>query len=555
MKILIMSMLRLGDILLATPVIDGLRRRYPRAEIHLLINAQFAGLAPMLKHVTKVHLFDRRGYQEAIGSYDIPILEPLDRLDHFVSGLSAEKFDRVINLTQNKISGYLLGMIESPDKVGLCLESPGRASFGSSWFRYLEDHVASGQGEIFHFSDVFVYGSDITDLRRGLRVWETQRGQAEADEILGQQKDFVLVQALSSDVKKNWEQKKLVECLGQFQLSYPNCEVFLMGAEFEKTQLESLNQGLREAGVKSSLAICSFEGAFSLLKRAKLLLTMDTATKHLASATQVPVVELCLGSSDPRKTGVYQSQAIVVQSKVACTPCPHSSGCSQESFKCSESLPAGLVAMLMCEAYLKRFWQIDTIAREYAAEANVYITHFCESGFWFLAPQGEVDRSWMIDRILEKTTWKLFLDQQHKEAQFGFAEVGRRVRNSCEEVLPQIKKSDWDLALSGIEGDSTVVEKRVFRLLLSLKRILLGLGSDPEYQDFVGEVESLSVDLEESPNMVSFLAEGAGSFRTDGVFNLARARKLQNYLEDSKSRIQIKLNLLRSVRSQLTEKI
>src|SRR4051812_44844975 len=99
MKILVVSLLRLGDILLATSVLRSLKRENPKAEIHILINGQFQAVTNLIPHVTKVFSFDRDGIQQIIGTADRSLLEAYFRVEDLVEQLQTEQYDKVINLT------------------------------------------------------------------------------------------------------------------------------------------------------------------------------------------------------------------------------------------------------------------------------------------------------------------------------------------------------------------------------------------------------------------------------------------------------------------------
>src|SRR5579872_4124597 len=101
MKILVVSLLRLGDILLATSVLRSLQKKNPEAEIHILINGQFKSVASLIPYVTKVFTFDRDSLQQIVGQSDRNLLEAYFRIEDLVENLQNEKYDRVINLTHN----------------------------------------------------------------------------------------------------------------------------------------------------------------------------------------------------------------------------------------------------------------------------------------------------------------------------------------------------------------------------------------------------------------------------------------------------------------------
>ena len=55
MKILIIRFSSIGDIVLTTPVIRCLRKKYPDADIHFLTKKNFSGIVEANPYVNKVH--------------------------------------------------------------------------------------------------------------------------------------------------------------------------------------------------------------------------------------------------------------------------------------------------------------------------------------------------------------------------------------------------------------------------------------------------------------------------------------------------------------------
>ncbi len=58
MKILIIRFSSIGDIVLTSPVIRGLRKQYPQAEIHFCTKAKFAGLVSENPAINKIHVLE-----------------------------------------------------------------------------------------------------------------------------------------------------------------------------------------------------------------------------------------------------------------------------------------------------------------------------------------------------------------------------------------------------------------------------------------------------------------------------------------------------------------
>ncbi len=82
LKFLIIRFSSIGDIVLTTPVIRCLKKKYPEAEIHYLTKKNFAGIVTSNPYVHKVHRLE-------------------NDLQETIEQLRAEQFDYIIDLHNN----------------------------------------------------------------------------------------------------------------------------------------------------------------------------------------------------------------------------------------------------------------------------------------------------------------------------------------------------------------------------------------------------------------------------------------------------------------------
>lgn len=322
MKILVVSLLRLGDIIQQEPLLRGLREKHPDAEIHLLLNKQFASIERLLAGVVdRYFTFDRESLQRGLGEAEFNILWSFNQLDSLVNQLNDEKYDQVLNFTHNKLSAYLIGAATAPDKRGL-YQADGRfQGLENRWLRYFNDRFSGTQKSLFHYVELLGNSFDIPMPKKSL---QNNAGGKKKSKL-------VLFQCLTSDVKKNWGLDNFQQLKAAIETGLVDYKVGILGASFEREQLAKVFS-------EEDLIICDLSEAKTHLENAALLVTGDTSIKHLAAQIGTPVVEIAIGSSDPTKTAAFTDNSIVLASTVACAPCNHSQACSQKSHLCAEEL-------------------------------------------------------------------------------------------------------------------------------------------------------------------------------------------------------------------------
>lgn len=325
MKVLIVSLLRLGDVIQQQILIKGLREKHPGAEIHLLLNRQFANAEKVLTgKIDKFIYFERELLQKGLGEASYNILWSFDSLRHQVELLNQEKYDIIYNFTHNRLSAYLLGALEAPIKKGLFHSEGGFKGLDSRWIQYFNERFSGTTACLFNYVELLAKSLDIPLLEN--------RGPHQAPK----KSKLILFQCLTSDTKKNWSLASFKALKEEIERSLVDYEVCILGAPFER-------EILAEVFGEEDLLICDLAEARRHLMNAALLVTGDTSIKHLAAQLGTPIVELVLGSSDEVKTAAFTPFSHTVTSSVPCAPCNHSKACHQLSHLCSEDISVGRV--------------------------------------------------------------------------------------------------------------------------------------------------------------------------------------------------------------------
>jgi ADP-heptose:LPS heptosyltransferase len=326
MIVLGISLLRMGDLVLQRPLIEGLRKMHPQSEIHLLVNKQFAQVEFLFEGlVDRFIYFDRESLQKSCGEQEYNILWGYHQLKNLVEEINRSDYEAVYNFTHNRLSAHLMGLISAHHRVGIY--SLGGQFYGLSnpWIQFFNSYFGQPEATGFHYTELLARAMGIPLKQRAADIkWRRVAG-----------KKTVVIQALTSDSKKNWELDKFQSLVKILEQKTPFA-VKVLGAPFEQ-------EALGKVFADKNLFICDFKGAAMELKDAVLLITGDTSVKHLGALYDVPILELALGSSQPLQVGAYSNNSVILQSRVACGPCPHSKKCSEPTHACGEIMSTAAV--------------------------------------------------------------------------------------------------------------------------------------------------------------------------------------------------------------------
>lgn len=307
MKILIVSLLRSGDLIMHLKAIEN---HLPDANIQFVIltHRQNRNLEFLLPKGTRFFYFDRELVQKSMKEDFLPHDAGFRHYEALIKDLNSFQFDFVYNFTNTKFSALLLSQVKAKKSVGLLYQDGTfRISDPQGHIKRLNAQPRSRR----HLIEVF--NNSLLNLA------ETPNSVSKQNKPPAKNLCF---QVLTSDSKKNWPHDNWLQLVKLIATELPEYKIHLLGSPQEESILFKYYNDYRE-----HIKILSFEEVYNLLQESTLLITGDTSIKHLASFTHIKILELVLGSSDPIETGVYSKNGYFLYSPETCQPCSHSKNC------------------------------------------------------------------------------------------------------------------------------------------------------------------------------------------------------------------------------------
>ncbi len=542
MRVLVISLLRMGDLVMALPGLKAVLEQKEFSEVDLLIHKESQMLSPLIPYIRKTHVLDRKELQDGLVLENRPVFESMDRLELLIQKLNQENYDLVINLTHTKFSGWVCGLIEAREKDGLVLQPSEPPSLGSTWFRYMNELMSQPGSDSLHMTDVLASSLGVHRCKAENILVESEKGKSEAAVYTSTVKPILAVQVLSSDAKKDISLENWWNYLSKLSKVKPEHRLLFICAPFEKDKLTPLLSLGVEAGLDWQLASCSVEGAFSIIKKSELLISVDTGIKHLASATSTPVLELALGSSDFQKTGIYQSNALIVSGQASCRPCTHSSTCGRPSHVCEEGWNWTLLAQVT-EGLMNKNWKSINALMQSSKQFRAYRTLITENGSWIPVEMGQATLSDGMKNLLDKLSWRFYLSNSHKNTLPEFGSESWGLRGSIQWLYPD---ADWARAENQFSSMEIKLEEQIHQARQALFLVQKLKRQSEAGQDFDELSKTLALMSQQGPALRPFhLHQEPLSFLW--------LRRAQEFAEEVQNRNQIQLKLLKSLKTQITE--
>lgn len=311
MRILVLQTTRMGDVLQTSPLIRGIREQYPDAHIAVLVRRMGRAVAERHPDVNKIIEYEEDELFLDLRANDSDrLLHAYELADQKIKALREARFDLAYNVTHSIASAMLLRLAGIPRVIGAHLSGDGQFVLRGAWTAYFFTSVFHREYNDLNLCDItrhFEPGSGraaaprlVFDLR------DEDRAAVDAlFERHGIPRDAFLVcmQLGASEENKRWNEAHFAR-LARMLRDRRQAVVLLVGIAGEAPLGEAFDQ--RAPGLAIPLfGQTTVPQLAALLERARVLITNDTGTMHVAAAVGCPVALVSVGHVHYRETGPY----------------------------------------------------------------------------------------------------------------------------------------------------------------------------------------------------------------------------------------------------------
>ena len=318
-KYLIIRFSSIGDIVLTTPVIRGLKQQVEGAEIHFLTKKKYEGILQHNPYIDKVYAYD----------HNMPEL---------IQHLKQEDYHYVIDLHRNIRSAMVKSRIKALP-----------FSFNKiNWQKWLMVNAKINKLPDIHIVDRYL---------DTLKLFDVHNDRKGLDYFLSEN-DIVSSDALPEDFRKGYiafaiggqhYTKKLPAELIMRLLQLIDYPVVLLGGKDDIPVAEHI---LQHSGTKRIVNACnqySLNQSAFLLKQSRLVITHDTGLMHIAAAFKKTVISLWGNTIPAFGMSPYmpdKNSKIFEVNNLSCRPCSKIGHrkCPKGHFRCMRDMPLKEIA-------------------------------------------------------------------------------------------------------------------------------------------------------------------------------------------------------------------
>jgi heptosyltransferase-2 len=299
MKILIVQTSFLGDTILSTPVIHGIKTLHPDAELWMMTTPLSSHLVKHDPLLSGIIPFDKRGKAQGIKG-----------LRAMAATVKAMGFDRVYSLHRSIRTSVMLALAGIPERFGFS-NAKGRFLYHRTFRRN------PGVHDVLRNLAILEGETDIATLKADMCLFPPPDDTI-SDEVKKAipEAPFALMVPGSAWKTKMWYSegyRSVAKALMAKGLS-----VVVAGGPDEADACRQVSEGIPVINLAGKTSIGEMVW---ITKRAQVVICNDSMALHMASALKIPNVAIFCSTIPGFGFGPWKNRAIVVEKELYCRPC------------------------------------------------------------------------------------------------------------------------------------------------------------------------------------------------------------------------------------------
>ncbi|MFI5131952.1 MAG: glycosyltransferase family 9 protein [Chitinophagales bacterium] len=300
-KFLIIQTAFIGDVVLATSLIEKLHYHFPGAEIDFLLRKGNESLLANHPILNQVIIWDKQKNK-------------LRNLWKTIRIIRRRKYDKVINVQRFAATGLITAFSGAEEKIG----------FDKNPFSFLftkkVKHIIRGENNVKHEiernTDLVKHFSDALVVKP--RLYPSSIDEAKV--MTYKNNEFISISPASVWFTKQYPKEKWVEFINTLSSNYT---VYLLGAGSDLDLCDQIRSSANHPTVINLCGQLSFLESAALMKDAVMNYVNDSAPMHFASAVNAPVTAVYCSTLPSFGFGPLsdRSRIVEIQETLLCRPC------------------------------------------------------------------------------------------------------------------------------------------------------------------------------------------------------------------------------------------
>ncbi|MBV6440226.1 MAG: glycosyltransferase family 9 protein [Haliscomenobacteraceae bacterium CHB4] len=321
MKFLIVQSAFIGDVVLATPLVEKLCRFFPEAEIDFLLRKGNEKLLAGHPHLRRVYIWNKK--QEKYAG-----------LFRILRALRKERYDWVINCQRFAASGLLTIFSGAIHTVGF-----DKNPFSFAFSRRTAHRFGTREYPVHEVERNLQLIEHLTDRSFERPKLYPHPADYEKAESLAGGRPYVCIAPTSVWFTKQFPAHKWVELTDKIPSGHL---VFLLGGKEDAGACDQICAASGRTSIRSLAGQLSFLESAALMQGAAMNYANDSAPVHIASAVNAPITAVFCSTIPAFGFTPLSDRSFVVETtdQLDCRPCGlHGRrACPRGHFACAESI-------------------------------------------------------------------------------------------------------------------------------------------------------------------------------------------------------------------------
>ena len=317
-KILVIQTAFIGDVVLATALIENLHQQWPEVKMDILVRKGNESLFVSHPFLNQVLVWDKKN----------------NKYHHWVGLLfkiRSNHYDVVVNAQRFAATGAWTALSGAKIKIGFD-KNPFSFLFTNSVVHQFSEN---GQHEIDRNHQLL---SCLFEAKVAMpKLYPTASDELAVMNY--QQTPYLCIAPASVWFTKQFSSEKWVELINQIPFEGP---IYLIGGPGDKLLCDQILQKINRKSVVNLAGRLSFLASAALQKKAVLNYVNDSAPMHFASAVNAPVVAVYCSTLPDFGFGPLSDHSFIVQTNesLTCRPCGihGKKQCPLKHFDCAKTI-------------------------------------------------------------------------------------------------------------------------------------------------------------------------------------------------------------------------
>ncbi len=316
-KFLIIQPAFIGDVILATALIEKLKQFYPDAIIDFLLRKSNENILENNPHLNRIFIWDKK-------------TSKYQNLFRITRKIRQTKYDTIINLQRFASSGFVIWRAKAKEKIGYS-QNP----FAFCYQQKFAFSVNNGKHETERNQQLIAHLTDKNPAKP--KIYPSEDDFKIKANI---HKSFVTIAPASVWFTKQFPQKRWIEFLNRFLPK--EFTVYLLGSPQDKSLCEKIKKSTENRQIENLAGQLTLLQSAALMSQAAMNFVNDSAPLHLASAINAPVTAIFCSTLPLFGFGPLSSISKVVETSknLSCRPCGlHGKNtCPEKHFDCANTI-------------------------------------------------------------------------------------------------------------------------------------------------------------------------------------------------------------------------